>query len=262
MKINVEVDCTPLEARQFFGLPDVQPMQTAVMDKLQQQLMANIEKVSPEALMQSWFTFDPKIAERFQDMFVTMAGLGTGLRTRQGQEIVAALDQSEPAAERRLRPPSLLLVLAEARALLEFNSSILLSPLLMRAPSGDGHPVLALPGFLASDLSMAPMRRYLKQLGYDTYAWKMGRNLGGIASRRNALKSLLTEIHDRHRPQGQHRRVEPRRRLCARSGAAGCRTWSARSSRWEARSRTTCARPTPRGFMKRCRAKPWTTIPS
>jgi hypothetical protein len=82
MKINVEVDCTPLEARQFFGLPDVQPMQTAVMDKLQQQLMANIEKVSPEALMQSWFTFDPKIAERFQDMFVTMAGLGSGLATR------------------------------------------------------------------------------------------------------------------------------------------------------------------------------------
>jgi hypothetical protein len=76
MKVNVEIDCTPLEARQFFGLPDVQPMQTAVMDKLQQQMMANIEKVSPEALMQSWFTFDPKIAERFQDMFVTMAGLG------------------------------------------------------------------------------------------------------------------------------------------------------------------------------------------
>jgi dienelactone hydrolase len=109
---------------------------------------------------------------------------------------VAAFDQSEPAAERRLRPPSLLLVLAETRALFEFNASILLSPLLMRAPRGDGHPVLALPGFLASDLSMAPMRRYLKQLGYDAYAWKMGRNLGGIASRRNALKKLLTDIHD------------------------------------------------------------------
>ena len=38
MKVNVEIDCTPLEARQFFGLPDVQPMQTAVMDKLQQQI--------------------------------------------------------------------------------------------------------------------------------------------------------------------------------------------------------------------------------
>src|SRR3954463_14471542 len=79
MKINVEIDCTPLEARQFFGLPDVAPMQTAVMDKLQHQMMANIDKVSPESLMQSWFTFDPKIAERFQDMFVTMAGLGSGL---------------------------------------------------------------------------------------------------------------------------------------------------------------------------------------
>src|SRR6202161_2971786 len=76
MKVNIEIDCTPMEARQFFGLPDVQPMQTAVMEKLQHQMMANIEKVAQEALMQSWFTFDPKIAERFQDMFVTMAGLG------------------------------------------------------------------------------------------------------------------------------------------------------------------------------------------
>jgi hypothetical protein len=76
MKVNVEIDCTPLEARQFFGLPDVSPMQVAVMDKLQQQMMTNIETVTPEALMKSWFTFDPKLAERFQDMFVTMSGLG------------------------------------------------------------------------------------------------------------------------------------------------------------------------------------------
>jgi hypothetical protein len=39
-------------------------------------MLANIDKVSPESLLQTWFTFDPKIAERFQDMFVTMAGLG------------------------------------------------------------------------------------------------------------------------------------------------------------------------------------------
>jgi Family of unknown function (DUF6489) len=80
MKVNIEIDCTPLEARQFMGLPDVSPMQTAVMEKLQQQVMSNIEKISPESLLQSWFTFDPKIAERFQDMFVTMAGLGSSAR--------------------------------------------------------------------------------------------------------------------------------------------------------------------------------------
>jgi hypothetical protein len=79
MKVNVEIDCTPLEARQFFGLPDVQPMQVAVMEKLQNQMMDNIQKVSPEALMQSWLSFDPKIAERFTDMFTTMAGLGGAL---------------------------------------------------------------------------------------------------------------------------------------------------------------------------------------
>jgi hypothetical protein len=76
MKVNIEIDCTPLEARQFMGLPDVTPMQTAVMDRLQQQMMSNIDKVSPESLIQSWFSFDPKLAERMQEMFVSMTGLG------------------------------------------------------------------------------------------------------------------------------------------------------------------------------------------
>lgn len=109
---------------------------------------------------------------------------------------MAATNAREGGEERRLRPPSLFLMLAEARALFEFNTSLMLSPLLMQAPRGDGHPVLALPGFLASDLSMAPLRRYLKELGYNAQAWKMGRNFGGVASKREALRDLLTEIHE------------------------------------------------------------------
>jgi dienelactone hydrolase len=105
------------------------------------------------------------------------------------------VDGSEPQATGRLRPPGLSLLLAEVRGIFEFNASLLLSPLLMRAPRGDGHPVLTLPGFLASDLSMAPMRRYLKELGYDTYAWKMGRNVGGVSRMRAALRDRLAEIH-------------------------------------------------------------------
>lgn len=106
------------------------------------------------------------------------------------------MNGSSEGTERRLRPPSLLLMLVEARGVLELNSSLLLSPLLMQAPKGDGHPVLALPGFLASDLSMAPMRRYLKELGYDARGWNMGRNLGGISNRRGALRDLLKRVHD------------------------------------------------------------------
>lgn len=79
MKMNIEIECTPLEARQFLGLPDVQPMQNAVMDKLQQKMAENLDKFSPEAIMKDWF--DPKMAERFQDMFVNMSGLGTGRTT-------------------------------------------------------------------------------------------------------------------------------------------------------------------------------------
>jgi hypothetical protein len=88
------------------------------------------------------------------------------------------------------------MLLAEARGIFELNASLLLSPLLLRAPRGDGHPVLALPGFLASDLSMAPMRRYLSELGYDSYGWEMGRNVGGVSRMRAALRDRLAEIHD------------------------------------------------------------------
>lgn len=82
MKVSVVVDCTPEEARAFFGLPDVQPMQAAMMDQLQAKMMANMDKFSPESIMQSWFTFDPKMGERFQEMFANMAGLSTG-RTKE-----------------------------------------------------------------------------------------------------------------------------------------------------------------------------------
>ena len=102
---------------------------------------------------------------------------------------------SEPPPEGRLRPPGLGLLLAEARGIFEFNASLWLSPLLMRAPRGDGHPVLALPGFLAGDMSMAPMRRYLAELGYNAYAWQMGRNTGGVARMRAALLDRLAAIH-------------------------------------------------------------------
>jgi pimeloyl-ACP methyl ester carboxylesterase len=105
------------------------------------------------------------------------------------------IDGSDPPPSGRLRPPGLGLLLAEARGIFEFNASLLLSPLLMRAARGDGHPVLTLPGFLASDLSMVPMRRYLNELGYDSHAWRMGRNVGGIARIRAALRDRLAEIY-------------------------------------------------------------------
>jgi hypothetical protein len=54
MKVNIEIECTPVEARQFFGLPNVEPMQDAVMQQLEKRMLADIERISPEALMKNW----------------------------------------------------------------------------------------------------------------------------------------------------------------------------------------------------------------
>ena len=49
MKATIHIECTPAEARACFGLPDMQPMQAAVMDRLQERMMSEMDRFSPEA---------------------------------------------------------------------------------------------------------------------------------------------------------------------------------------------------------------------
>jgi len=55
MKFTVNVDCTPQEARQFFGLPDVGPLQEEMMREMQNRIKANMNAMDPEAMMRMWF---------------------------------------------------------------------------------------------------------------------------------------------------------------------------------------------------------------
>ena len=89
-----------------------------------------------------------------------------------------------------VKAPPLWMTLLESRAPFEYASWRLSSPLLQRLPVGDGHPVLVLPGFTANDRSTARLRLLLRRLGYRTYGWRLGSNLGptphiveGLASR-------------------------------------------------------------------------------
>ena len=108
------------------------------------------------------------------------------------------IPERKPAAGRpKLRRPSKFLMFAEWRATLEFGFGVATLPALLTAPRGDGHPVLVLPGFLATDASTDFMRRYLRQLGYDAYPWDLGRNLGGVYSMRKRLRVLLKSIFER-----------------------------------------------------------------
>jgi len=55
---------------------------------------------------------------------------------------------------------------------------LLAAPWLTAAPRGDGHGVLVLPGFFATDTSTGVLRRFLRRLGYNVRGWELGRNLG------------------------------------------------------------------------------------
>ncbi len=80
MKVTMEIDCTPSEARLFFGLPNVEPMQDAVMAKLEERMLTEIDRFSPEGIMKSWLSLFPQNAERLQDMFGAMFMGGSGQR--------------------------------------------------------------------------------------------------------------------------------------------------------------------------------------
>ena len=75
-------------------------------------------------------------------------------------------------------PPWYWALLEAPRALTEAGTLIPAHRLLKDLPPGDGHPVMALPGFLASDRSTRVLRRYIYEWGYDSFRWRLGRNLG------------------------------------------------------------------------------------
>ena len=69
MKVTINIDCTPLEARQFMGLPDVQPMQAAVLEEMQKRMMAEVAKFSPENFMRTWFSEGQQSADWLREIF-------------------------------------------------------------------------------------------------------------------------------------------------------------------------------------------------
>ena len=78
MRATINIECTPAEARAYFGLPDVQPIQAAVMDRLQERMVGEIDRFSPEALVNQWLSAFPQNVERMQDMFAQMFLRGAG----------------------------------------------------------------------------------------------------------------------------------------------------------------------------------------
>ncbi len=71
MKVTMNVDCTPEEARAFLGLPDVKPMQEQLMRELQERMAANIRAMEPEAMLRTWLPATLKGFEQMQEIFMS-----------------------------------------------------------------------------------------------------------------------------------------------------------------------------------------------
>ena len=77
MKIKLDIDCTPQEARQFLGLPDVAPMQDALVKQVQDRLMANLSAMDPETLVKTWMPVGLQGLEQLQRMMWSQMGVGS-----------------------------------------------------------------------------------------------------------------------------------------------------------------------------------------
>jgi pimeloyl-ACP methyl ester carboxylesterase len=95
-------------------------------------------------------------------------------------------------------PPHPLYTLLELRAPLELALLGPAVPFLLRAPRGDGHPVLLLPGFLSSELPLLAMQGYLRNRGYAVETWGFGRNVGLQRKHIAALEQKVRFLHHRH----------------------------------------------------------------
>jgi len=85
MKVNIEMDMTPQEARAFMGLPDVAPLQQKMLEEMQARMRAAFDAGDPDGMMKAWMPFlganpagGAETFQKFQKFFWDSATLAAG----------------------------------------------------------------------------------------------------------------------------------------------------------------------------------------
>ena len=79
MKISLDIDCTPEELREFFGLPEVKPLQEQLLKEVEERMRANLKGLDAETMLKTWLPAGLKGFEQLQEMFLNqMSGRGAG----------------------------------------------------------------------------------------------------------------------------------------------------------------------------------------
>ena len=74
MKVTIDIDCTPEEARAFLGLPDVAPLQATLMKEIEDRMRAALRGTDPEVLFKTWLPASLQGWEQMQAFWRGMAG--------------------------------------------------------------------------------------------------------------------------------------------------------------------------------------------
>ena len=77
MKMTIEVDCTPEEARRFLGLPDVSSLNDHLVGEMKKRIDANMQLMAPEEMLKNWMSFGAGAQEHFRKLMEVGIGSAT-----------------------------------------------------------------------------------------------------------------------------------------------------------------------------------------
>jgi hypothetical protein len=78
MKINIELEMTPEEARRLMGLPDVTALQTEMLEEMRKRMKKAAETLDPKAMLQAWMPAGAQGFEQFQKFLWDSAARAAG----------------------------------------------------------------------------------------------------------------------------------------------------------------------------------------
>lgn len=70
MRFTINIDCTPQEARAFFGMPDVQPLNDMVVAEMTRRAKDQMDTLAdPERMVAQWMEMSGKGMDALQGLF-------------------------------------------------------------------------------------------------------------------------------------------------------------------------------------------------
>jgi len=86
LKIKIDIDCGPEEARAFLGLPDMRPIHDLVINEMRDRLLASARALDPDAMVRTWFPLGGPWLEALQNLAAGAAKANTPWDAGKGKD--------------------------------------------------------------------------------------------------------------------------------------------------------------------------------